>query len=764
MPRLAVVLVLLSACGPRAGASRDLLAGRLPHKTIAVKRAELLTDRVIAVAGDPATSHLAVLIPPGGLVEYDLGTSRTIRGAYVQADNNDEYVLSVSEDGSAFWPLWVAPPVGGAGLRSRIARGLEAHGRYVRLTATGGDRVYTVTELALYEEEPPSQLDFAVRRGMPVEELVRSSILLFGLALVGCVLLARRGSRVLTLIALALPAGAAWHLVYSFWLVWPIGQREMAMLRSTLALVTLVALAREVLVPRRFPPNRAVVLGTLGFCAALAMASFFNLGHPQFWDAKRQRPNLVHNHDLRAYYPAAKYFRELGYDGVYLASVAAYIDDVPGASPSILANVSIRDLKTHEMRRVADLAADMEAVRRRFTPEKWRALVEDMRYFRETMGERDYIGSMSDHGANATPVWLAIAHLIFARTHASNATLTVTALLDPLLLLCALIAMGWAFGIRTAFVCAVVFGTNDFYMFGSSWTGATLRYDWLAYAAFGICALHRRYWRAGGALLALSALIRAFPLLALLGAGLPALWWLVDRFRANRKLPTWQELRLAHRPLFAIALGAVLSVAALLLLTLVLFPLSAWPQWLHKAALLDSGVHVNHISLRALVAGNDALQRSTLLARLPLFIALIGFFVALVLLASRGKSYALSALLGLLLLPVVFNPANYYIHFIFLFPLLVPERTAAEIREGAAPLAWTDFLVWAVLLGLCVLLYWTVLAPNWELHFDLDTVFFFTTLTAILVTIAARDAAAGSARRAVPVSSQAASNSASSAM
>jgi len=102
MPRLAVVLVLLSACGPRAGASRDLLAGRLPHKTIAVKRAELLTDRVIAVAGDPATSHLAVLIPPGGLVEYDLGTSRTIRGAYVQADNNDEYDLSVSAVGSAF--------------------------------------------------------------------------------------------------------------------------------------------------------------------------------------------------------------------------------------------------------------------------------------------------------------------------------------------------------------------------------------------------------------------------------------------------------------------------------------------------------------------------------------------------------------------------------------------------------------------------------------------------------------------------------------
>ena len=53
-------------------------------------------------------------------------------------------------------------------------------------------------------------------------------------------------------------------------------------------------------------------------------------------------------------------------------------------------------------------------------------------------GGRVYLDSMTDHGGNATRAWIAIVHLIFAKTQASNVTLIATALHDPMLLLIAL--------------------------------------------------------------------------------------------------------------------------------------------------------------------------------------------------------------------------------------------------------------------------------------------------------------------------------------
>jgi len=84
-----------------------------------------------------------------------------------------------------------------------------------------------------------------------------------------------------------------------------------------------------------------------------------------------------------------------------------------------------------------------------------------------------------------TPAWLAIAHLLFARTQASNATLLAGAWLDPLLLLLVAVMIASTFGARTAFVCLLVFGATDFYMFGTNWAGATLRNDWMFAIALG---------------------------------------------------------------------------------------------------------------------------------------------------------------------------------------------------------------------------------------------------------------------------------------
>ena len=78
------------------------------------------------------------------------GGARPIGGAYLQGDNNDEYVVSGSEDGLAFRELWVARPVAEPGLRGRTSGPLSGRARFIRLTARGGDGHYSVSELRLF--------------------------------------------------------------------------------------------------------------------------------------------------------------------------------------------------------------------------------------------------------------------------------------------------------------------------------------------------------------------------------------------------------------------------------------------------------------------------------------------------------------------------------------------------------------------------------------------------------------------------------------
>ncbi len=454
-------------------------------------------------------------------------------------------------------------------------------------------------------------------------------------------------------------------------------------------------------------------------------------------DHKLNEPSFVHNFDMRVYYPVAKYFKELRFDGLYMASVAAYADDDPNASLDSLAHVQFRDLKTHRMTSVAQRRTDIEAVKGRFSPERWDKFVVDMRYFRENMGVRDYLGSMHDHGGNATPVWLTLGHYIFASTTASNKTLFAAAMLDPLLLLIAFIAIGRTFGLRTMFVSMVLWGANDFYMFGTNWAGATLRHDWMAYLALGLCALRKEHWVLGGAFLAASAMIRAFPAMALIALGIPVGYWLVAQIREKKAMPKLGEILVAQRPFLRVALGATVTVAVLFLISSLVLSFDAWTEWLHKVSLLNKDPHVNHVSWRGLVGGPDGVHNRILRGRVPVYVTGIALYVGLIILAARKRAFVAVATLGLIMIPVAFHPANYYIHFIFLMPLISIER---RIR-GARPVAFGDALMWSAFLFVCAAQYWTTRESDLGLHFHFAAVLLFVGVTVGLLCLLIQDMA-----------------------
>ncbi len=91
---------------------------------------------------------------------------------------------------------------------------------------------------------------------------------------------------------------------------------------------------------------------------------------------------------------------------------------------------------------------------------------------------------------------------------------------------------------------------------------------------------------------------------------------------------------------------------------------------------------------------------------------------------ARDKRPEQAAVLGLMLLPIVFYPANYYLHVVCLFPLLarVPGRMPTP----------TDAALWITLLGLCAAQYFTVLVRDLTLHFYLASALLLAALFTML--------------------------------
>lgn len=110
-----------------------------------------LADGVASTDGDVWDSPRAALIALGGVLEWDLGAAEHVAAMRIQADNNDRYIISGSTDGVTWSTLWMAPIVELPGVQTRTSPEFNFQSRYLRLTAEGGDSMYSVTELEVFD-------------------------------------------------------------------------------------------------------------------------------------------------------------------------------------------------------------------------------------------------------------------------------------------------------------------------------------------------------------------------------------------------------------------------------------------------------------------------------------------------------------------------------------------------------------------------------------------------------------------------------------
>ena len=425
------------------------------------------------------------------------------------------------------------------------------------------------------------------------------------------------------------------------------------------------------------------LLGVLGLLA------YFNFGSFHFGGIR------VHLWDSLHHYLGAKYIDEIGYDGLYDCIAVADADDPQEASRA--ARRVLTDLRTNRMTDAADVVAHPERCRARFSPARWSDFAREVAYFRGRFPEADWQRVTTDHGFNASPVWLLAAHPLAGRAPVTTTRLGLLAAIDPLLMLAAFAALGWAFGWERAALVAIVWGT---YFPGRLWWtgGSFLRWDWLAALLGGLAVCRRGRPLAGGALLGYAALSRVFPAFALAGALLALGAALVRRHRPNP------------------ALVRLLAGAALV--GVVLIPLSAavrdrpvWSDFTRNLAKHTAVPSPNRMGLAAVVGFDpattqraierrrapdargewEAAQARSLRARRPAWIALALLGVAAIALAIRGQPAWAACVLGLLLIPLFRPLACYYYAFVAALPLLSERR--ADIAALAVALALASGIV-----------------------------------------------------------------------
>jgi hypothetical protein len=575
-----------------------------------------------------------------GVLSLDLGAARHATSIVIQTDADSPFSLGFSEDGKA-WRTLAAPALPDkTGMVPRSLPAPPSAFRYVTVHATGPSGRIACAEIQLLcgaellRAEPDAQTAKLEEEqaGVDAETALDAQKLDHSVLVSLCL--------AVTLLLLAL--------------------RQKA-LRSTRGLT--------------------VWLLALALTAVFAFGAYLKLG-----------PYGVppHRHELFHYELGAKYFTELGYDGLYDCAVAAEFE--AGFADRALAS-TYRDLRTNALIPVTAGLSRAEACRARFSPARFREFRSDIGYFARSLGARGFHEALWDHGFNPSPLWTSVgsaAQKLFGGRSLANAPASafhahpMLPLLDIALLLGTLVVVGLGFGFEQACLIAVALACNT--LADPTWTRvAFLRFLWLFSLVAGLTALKKERPAQGAFWLVISAGFRAFPAVALV----PIAAYGVFRYARARTIP---------EPFTRAALGAALGVAVILALTAVGPGLSSWGSFFEHTWLHAQSISQNNVGWRSALSYRPSTRASVLFDRnaldpflevirarrenlhslLPVYWA--GMLGAVALLGwrslrpPRGEKVREPSLLelalgGLLLLGVVVDLSSYYFAVLAVFAL-----------------------------------------------------------------------------------------------
>jgi hypothetical protein len=495
---------------------------------------------------------------------------------------------------------------------------------------------------------------------------------------------------------------------------------------TAVLLVLLVSVMATVVVLARGVARRWACV-VLVVCAVTALSSWTRNGRfqdvyadvdpesPAQGKARLHRP--FHFHDFLHYYLGPKYFREMGYLGLYgclaLADTEIAVED--HRPPRI--DGPVRDLAEILIDKPHDVGVEecRAGARARFSDARWTAFKNDVRELARLTLDPAWNRVVMDAGFNPPPAMIVltspITNLIPIRAGSWPTYLVATGIDLVLLAFCFLMARE-GLGNITAAVFATFFGAS--FVSDYSWNGGSvLRFTWFVSLVLGIVALKKRRWEVAGALLGFATCDRMFPL----------------AFAAAGMLPIAVRARHSpdHRAIlrrFGLGFGAVVIV--LVLLSVVVYGASSWSVFFARIRSHDEVYHPLHLGLKKVLTFRDWVPfknfngadgnaryrewnlalRATWSSMRPLVLPLqLGVGALTAWAASRRRPHEAALIGGVITMFTFSLPANYYLAILALIPALAVRAAATAT---SAHRRWLDFTVFV---GFAMFWMFTFVAP-----------------------------------------------------
>jgi hypothetical protein len=433
---------------------------------------------------------------------------------------------------------------------------------------------------------------------------------------------------------------------------------------------------------------------------------------------KIERHLPFHFHEFFHYYVGAKYFRELGYEGLYdcTALADAELADEQHVRPRI--GGWVRDLDDVLVDKTYDAAKAhcRDELFPHFSARRWRAFKDDLRELQRLVPDDWWGGVVFDAGFNPPPSWVvvgaAVANTIPIQAAGLSTFLLATSLDVALLVICVL-ALRKAFGDVVATTAAIFFGAT--FIATYAWNGgAFLRYSWITALVLGLAATKRGRWALAGAMFAAATCDRLFPVGFAIGAVVPL------AARAIRTKDAFDD----RRRLLQFAKGFGATAAVLVVLSVAFYGVSSWQVFFSRILRHGDVYYVMHIGLKKVLTWRDWVPaqdfrnhyglanfhnwnmrlHATWRAMRPITIPIQLLAAAGAALASvRRRPYEASLLCGACAMFFFNIPANYYYVVLALVPAMLlraamtaPTRTR-RLREYAALMGFTLFWVTTLL-------------------------------------------------------------------
>ncbi|RYE79268.1 MAG: hypothetical protein EOO74_03980 [Myxococcales bacterium] len=368
-------------------------------------------------------------------------------------------------------------------------------------------------------------------------------------------------------------------------------EENLAMAKLLIALVALVALFYEASRESEGNPvsrrTKKWVAGALAVVGMISYFQFFQIGYKEFY----------HRWEFYHYYIGAKYYRNIGFEGIYTCTAVAESELPNGsAAPN---DKPLQDIKTRKLRDlrvnlIVDSAEWVEHPEKckvgfnksdgTLDTEKWESFKKDVAFFRRVMWGNYWRDSQKDHGYNPPPVW-GITGSLFANLHpASEVYCKLLSAIDVCLFAGMFGCIAWAFGWRVLCLAIVFWGTQDASPF--YWTGgAFLRQDWLFYTIVSACMIRRKKYAVGAAMLTYGAMLRVFPMFFFFGWAVVAAAYIYKKIKTEKNvwaegfLPGWRRItHPAHRQL---GIGLLVAAPVLFGISCAVHGFKAWPDFMH---------------------------------------------------------------------------------------------------------------------------------------------------------------------------------------